>query len=88
MSDRIGRKYIGTRVSFSLAAIVCYAGTLAALAFAPDLSQPEAWAALEWLVGMLAVAIIGDTARPSGMKGAAFGLTAAPKGADEPKAAK
>jgi hypothetical protein len=37
------------------------------------LDQDQTWTALEWLLGVLGVAIAGDTARPSGMKGAAFG---------------
>lgn len=39
------------------------------------LDQEKAWTALDYLLGVLAIAIIGDTARPSGMKGAAFGVT-------------
>lgn len=76
MADRIERKYIGTRVGFTLVAVSSYGFTLVALAWWPELSQPETWEALEWVVGMLGVAIIGDTARPSGMKGAAFGVSA------------
>ena len=71
--DRIERKYIGTRVGFTLAACGCYFGTLFCLATYPGLSQPEAWSALGWVIGAIAVAIAGDTARPSGLKSAAFG---------------
>ena len=30
------------------------------------LDQPEAWSSLEWLIGTIAVAVLGDTLRPSG----------------------
>ncbi len=76
--DTIDRKWVGTRVGFVGVGVVCYFGTLWGLATFPDLSQPEAWAALEWLLGMLGAAICGDTVRPSGMRQAAFGVTTAP----------
>jgi len=38
------------------------------------LDQEMVWSALEWLVGMFSLAILGDTARPSGKKTGAFGV--------------
>jgi hypothetical protein len=73
--DKIERKYIGTRVGFTLAAIACYFGTLGSIEADPELNNPEVWSTLRWLIGTLSLAIIGDTARPSGMKKGAFAVT-------------
>ena len=65
---------MGVRVTFVAVAIGCYFATLAALAFAPALEQSGTWSALEWLVGVIGVAVAGDTIRPSGQTGAAFSV--------------
>jgi hypothetical protein len=40
------------------------------------LDQEKVWTALEWLIGaVFGLAIAGDTARPSGSKHAAFGIS-------------
>jgi hypothetical protein len=39
------------------------------------LDQDKVWTALEWLIGAIGLAVVGDTARPSGMKAGAFGVT-------------
>jgi len=75
-NGKIGRKFIGTRVGFSLAGISTFFGTLAALAWYPHLPASEVLSTCMALIGMLSVAIVGDTARPSGMKAAAFGVVA------------
>jgi hypothetical protein len=80
--DKIERKYIGTRVGFTLAAIGCYFGTLTSIQVDPGLNTPETWDTLRWLIGALSIAIVGDTARPSGMKKGAFGVTQGPSGND------
>lgn len=77
MPDKIERKYIGTRVGFALTAVGSYFGTLAALAWYPDLPATDVLSTCTWLIGALSVAIVGDTARPSGMKAGAFGVTTA-----------
>ena len=67
---------IGIRVSFVAVAIACYFATLAALAYAPSLEQTGTWSALEWLIGVIGVAVAGDTVRPSGQRLAAIGSAA------------
>lgn len=42
------------------------------------LDQEQVWSTLQWLIGAIGVAVAGDTARPSGMKAGAFGVTSAP----------
>ena len=74
--DKIGRKYIGTRVGFSLAGIGTFVVTIAVLGEYPHLPASEVLTACMAVIGMLSTAIVGDTARPSGMKSAAFGVTA------------
>lgn len=78
-ADRIQRKYIGTRVGYGLAAVLCYFGTLLTLAFivakvGDVLDQKLVWSALEVLLYVLGGAIVGDTARPSGMKHSPFAV--------------
>ncbi len=82
-ADTIDRKWVGTRVGFVAVGVVCYFGTLGALATYPDLAQPEAWGALEWFLGVVGLAILGDTARPSGMKAGAFGVSTPPSSGGE-----
>lgn len=41
------------------------------------LDQEMVWSALQWLIGAVGLAVAGDTARPSGSKQAAFGVSAA-----------
>lgn len=73
---KLDRKYMGIRVAFVLIAVVCYFGTLAALATFPEaLDQATTWNALEWLIGAIGAAVIGDTVRPSGMQASAFHVT-------------
>jgi hypothetical protein len=69
---KLDRKYMGVRVGFVLVAVLVYFGTLGALALFPELDQATTWNALEWLVGAIGAAVIGDTVRPSGMKVSAF----------------
>lgn len=102
--DTLDRKWIGTRTSYVVAAVVCYFGslfvitsfgttfpdpdTIAALAEAGAaieptvvLDQEQVWSSLQWLIGAIGVAVLGDTARPSGKKSASFGVTASNGGA-------
>ena len=72
MPDQLERRYIGTRVGYTLTAVGCYFGTLYVLSQFPALSQPETWSALQWLLATLATATVSDTARPSGMAASPF----------------
>lgn len=74
--DRMERKWIGTRVGFSIACVGTFFGTLAALAWAPQLPAPDVLSTCMAVIGALSIAIVGDTARPSGMRTGAFGVTA------------
>lgn len=60
------------RASFVLVSIAIYGGTLAALALVPTLDQGGTWSAMQWLLGVVGAAIIGDTVRPSGQATSAF----------------
>ncbi len=73
--DKIDRKFIGTRVGFALLTVLCYFGTLAAIEGDAALNTAEVWSTMRWVIGALSVAIVGDTARPSGLKSAAFGVS-------------
>lgn len=86
-TDRLDRKWMGTRVSFVLAAVICYFGTLFVITtYGTSFAHPEApyevlhqeqtWEALEWLLMAIGAAILGDTMRPSGTRQAAFGVVA------------
>jgi hypothetical protein len=76
--SKLERKWIGTRVGFSLLTVAVFFGTMYALASYPELDQSSTWDVCKWVIGALAGAILGDTVRPSGQKGAAFGVTTAP----------
>ena len=80
MPDKLERKYIGTRVGFTLVTVIVYFGTMAAIAWALKnniaLDQVQIWEVCKWVIGALIAAISGDTIRPSGNKKAAFGVTA------------
>lgn len=76
--DKLERKYIGTRVGFSLLTVLCYFGTLAAVEADPALNTEEVWSTMRWVIGALSVAIIGDTARPSGKGSGAFVASSRP----------
>lgn len=78
---KLNRK-MGVRVGFVLIAVVCYFSTLAVLVTFPGVvAQDMTWSALEWLVGVIGAAVLGDTVRPSGMKASAFNVARA-AGAD------
>ena len=98
-SDRLHRKFIGTRVTYVLTAVLCYFGSLFVITkfgtYIPSdpelvktmtevglnvepvevLNQEQLWAALQWLIGAIGVAVAGDTARPNGQKAASFSVT-------------
>lgn len=73
MSDKLDRYYIGVRVGFVLLATFCYFATLFLLSGSSTLDQAQVWDALAWLIGTIAVAVGGDTLRPSGQKRVLFG---------------
>lgn len=77
--DDITRRFIGTRVGFVLATCAVWFGTLAAIANSPTLPASDVLTACMSVIGTLAVAIVGDTARPSGKRSGAFGVTAKPE---------
>lgn len=74
--DRMERKWIGTRVGFALAAVAVWFGTLAAIHYSPELTAADVLTGCISVIGALSIAIVGDTARPSGMRTGAFGVTA------------
>ena len=97
--DKLDRKWLGTRVGYVLAAVLCHFGTMyvitnygtsfpdpetiKALAAAGAtieptvvLDQEQVWSSLQWLIGAIGVAVVGDTARPSGKKKGSFGIAA------------
>lgn len=75
-TKKLPRKLMGVRVGFTLGAVCCYFGTLGALAHYGDvLNQVETWGAFQNLMYVVLASIVGDTARPSGAKRAAFGVT-------------
>lgn len=75
-TKKLSRKLMGVRVGFTLGAVCCYFGTLGVLAnYGEALDQADTWAALQTLLYVVLAAIVGDTARPSGAKSAAFGVT-------------
>lgn len=58
-------RMIGSRVAIVVVCVGCYFGTMLSLATYPDLSQPEAWSALQWLIGFLGTTVLSLTARGS-----------------------
>ena len=77
---KIPRRLMGVRVGFTLGAIGCYFGTLCTLAHYGDaIEQTAAWDALQTLFYVVLASIVGDTARPSGSKQAAFMVQKAPQ---------
>ena len=69
------RRVVGVRVFFVLVAILCYFVTMYALANYEVLDQVEAWSTMEWVIGVIGTAILGDTFRPSGASDSAFTVT-------------
>ena len=71
---------IGVRVGFIATAVVCYFGTLFTLAYQPELQDvaAEVFDSLEWLIGAIAIAVGGDTLRPSGSARGAFAVAKEP----------
>lgn len=49
------------------------------------LDQDMVWSALQWLIGVIGLAVAGDTARPSGEKTASFGLSVTGNGSSTEK---
>jgi hypothetical protein len=72
-TDKLERSIVGVRVGFVLLAVICYFGTLVVLGNFEQIEQGKAWDTLTWLIGTIAVAVGGDTLRPSGQKTSAFG---------------
>lgn len=69
---KLNRK-MGVRVGFVLIAVICYFATLAVLVTYPGVvAEDMTWSALEWLIGAIGAAVLGDTVRPSGMTASAF----------------
>jgi hypothetical protein len=98
-SNKLQRKFIGTRVTYVLTAVLCYFGSMFVITkfgtYIPSdpelvkamvevglnvepvevLNQEQVWAALEWLIVAIGVAVAGDTARPNGQKATSFSVT-------------
>jgi hypothetical protein len=72
---------VAVRVSFVALAIACYFATLGICASFPTVDQPNTMATLQWLVGVIGVAIAGDTIRPSGQRVSALAPPSSPGGA-------
>lgn len=69
---------LAMRASFVVLAVACYFATLGLLAAFPALDQPNTMSSLQWLVGVIGVAVAGDTLRPSGKAMSAFHPAASP----------
>lgn len=68
----LGRR-VGVRTAYVVVAALVWFGTLFALSQWPDLEEGPVLDALEWLLGVLGLAVGGDTVRPSGQARAAIG---------------
>lgn len=69
---------VGVRTAYVAVAVAVWFGTLFALSRWPTLDSGQVLDALEWLLGVLGIAVSGDTLRPSGRASAAFGVTPTP----------
>jgi hypothetical protein len=68
---KLNRSHLGVRVSYVMTSVGCFFVTLVALGTWPEISQPEVWSTLQWVLGGIGVAVAGDTYRPSGQKASA-----------------
>lgn len=69
---------LGTRSLYVGVAVLVWFATLLACALAPHLDQTQVLAGCQWLIGVIGVAIGGDTLRKSGEPKSAFHPVAAP----------
>lgn len=77
------RPKFGVRTAYVAVVVAVWFGTLGVLALSPSMDSGPVLSALQWVVGVLGVAVAGDSFRPSGQAASAFTVTAPASGRSE-----